>query len=49
MTKSVRKLRACALKRNLGKELSQSVREMKADKRGRVPFVSEIPLGGRNG
>ena len=36
MPKPERKLRTRALKRNLGKELLQSVREMKADKRGRV-------------
>lgn len=39
MPKSDRKLRACTAKRDLGKELLQSVREMKADKRGRVHKV----------
>lgn len=44
MAKSERELRARDGKRNLGKELLQSVREMKAGHRGRVHKVRTPPI-----
>lgn len=44
MAKSAKKLRASAPKRKLGEELLQSVREMKAGRRGRVHKVRIPPI-----
>ena len=44
MVKSERELRARDAKRDLGKELLQSVREMKAGHRGRVHKVKTPPI-----
>lgn len=44
MTKSERALRVRNAKRDLGKELLQSVREMKAGRRGRVHKVKTPPI-----
>lgn len=44
MTKSERELRARDAKRDLGKELLQSVREMKAGHRGRAHKVKMSPI-----
>ena len=44
MRKSERKLRARDAKRDIGKELLQSVREMKAGQRGRVHKIKTPPI-----
>ena len=44
MPKSEKELRARDAKRDLGKELLQSVREMKADRRGRAHKVKVSPI-----
>lgn len=44
MPKSEKELRARDAKRDLGQELLQSVREMKADRRGRVHKVKMPPI-----
>lgn len=44
MAKSAKKSRVRASKRNLGEELLQSVREMKAGRRGRVHKVRIPPI-----
>lgn len=44
MPKSEKELRARDAKRDLGKELLQSVREMKAGRRGRVHKVKVSPI-----
>ena len=44
MPKSEKELRARDTKRDLGQELLQSVREMKADHRGRVHKVKVSPI-----
>ena len=44
MAKSERELRARDAKRDIGKELLQSVREMKAGRRGRVHKVKIPPI-----
>lgn len=44
MPKSEKELRARDAKRNLGRELLQSVREMKAGRRGRVRKIKVSPI-----
>lgn len=44
MSKSERELHARDAKRDLGKELLQSVREMKAGRRGRAHKVKAPPI-----